>query len=315
MKKIFTITAIIMLLISCDMIETLPERIVLDEKATYEEVYNAVATPLKQGETKLKLTLPAEPSDQMFKAIRRALLETEEVADGSIDMTLHGVNVIGENAFGYHADLNNESVYELKSVTLPDAVEIKRYAFFDCRELCSFYAPKAKTIGVNAFVLCEKLTQIDLPKAEIIQRGALQKARELTRICLPELRTISAGMFGGCDRLETVVLPKVTRIEERAFEACMDLKTIVFASPIESIDREVFYTHDEQNNHNTAHVDLVLSSQQRRMISTSDDDSTPNAGMWHASGERFDFHDDEFAGYRFNSIRPYEEYESNNTGF
>ena len=178
MKRIFIVAVAILALTSCDKIDVKTiKRIVIKENASYEEVFNKVATPLSEGQTELHLVLPEEPSDEMFKAIRRALIETEEVADGSIDMTLWGVKVIGEDAFAYHADLNNEYVNELKSVTLPDAVEIKRYAFYGCKELRAFSAPEVKTIGINVFVICNNLIDIDLPKVEKIGNGTFHNIK------------------------------------------------------------------------------------------------------------------------------------------
>lgn len=314
MKRVFIIATAILALVSCDLFEITTVKIIeIDENMTYEEMYNTIATPLKEGDTRLTITLPGEPSDETFKAIRRALIETQEVADGSIDMTLYGAKVIGEEAFGYHADLNNEWINELKSVTLPDAVEIKGYAFYGCKGLVAFSAPEANTLGVNVFVACNELTYIYLPKAEYIGNGTFGSADNITDICLPELRELSRSMFNNCQNLETVVLPKVTRIHERVFEECMQLKTIVFGSPIESIGREVFRIHDEQYPDYTERIDLVLSSQQRLMINASDDDSSPHDEVWSASSDRCDFNDNEFAGYRFRSIRPFEEYESDSS--
>ena len=307
MKKILITALLLLSFASCDKTTSQPDRIKLSENATYEEIYNAVATPLKNGETKLDLTLPSQPSDMMFKAIRRALIETEEVTDGSIEMTLWGAQVIGENAFGYHADLNNESVDELKSVTLPDAVEIMHNAFYGCGELLRFSAPKAKTLGRNVFVICNKLIHIDLPVAETIGHGSLHNINSLTSICLPELKVLSSGMLALCENLETVVLPKVTRIEERAFEENRSLKTIVFGSPIEMVDREVFWFHDRPDMAHTERIDLVLSIQQRKLVNHSYDSQEPYQGVWYADVDRFDFQDKEFAGYRFQSIRPYED--------
>lgn len=306
MKRIFIVAVAILALTSCDKIdvETI-KRIVIRGNASYEEVFNKVATPLSEGQTKLHIVLPEEPSDEMFKAIRRALIETEEVADGSIDMTLWGVKVIGEDAFAYHADLNNEYVNELKSVTLPDAVEIKRYAFYGCRELRTFSAPEVKTIGINVFVICNNLIDIDLPKVEKIGNGTFHNIKNLKSICLPELKELSSSIFSNCDNLETVILPKVTRIREMAFENVTSLKTIVFGAPIESVEGDIFSIHGELQANHTEHIDLVLSKEQRRMVNDSYDEQNPRAGFWHASGGAFDFSSNEFLGYRFKSIKAY----------
>lgn len=308
MKKILTIAIFLLALTSCNLIvvDIKPTRITLSENLTYEENYDLVAAALKAGKTELKLELPAEPSDEIFKAIRRALLETEEVADGSIKMTLWGAEVIGENAFGYHADLTNEWVNELSSVSLPDAIEIKNDAFYGCHELQTFSAPKAKTLGRTVLVGCRELTHIELPMAEIIGRGSLHNLSSLIKINLPELKVLSSSMFALCENLETVILPKVTRIEERVFEENRSLKTIVFGSPIESIDGELFYSHDESHPFLTERIDLTLSRRQRTMINDSYGEPSPYEGRWYAAGEPFNFNSNEFAGYRFKSISPYE---------
>ena len=103
----------------------------------------------------------------MFTAIRRALIDTEGVVDGSINLTLTGVTTIpnqsellqnGSPIFGEVIQDENgeyldasECVLELNSVSLPDVLTIGKCAFICCKKLTSIYAPKVQTLGNKAF--------------------------------------------------------------------------------------------------------------------------------------------------------------------
>lgn len=58
----------------------------------------AVTNLLSVGHTNITVTLAADAPVEMITAIRRALRDTEGVADGSINLTLKGVTAIPDHS-------------------------------------------------------------------------------------------------------------------------------------------------------------------------------------------------------------------------
>ena len=166
---------------------------------------DAVTNALVLGYTDIYVTLAADAPAEMITAIRRAICDTDGVADGSIHLTLKGVTSIPDNnndgiGFGdrwSEYDENNveivsdEEVTQLASINLPDVTYIGADAFSNCRNLVSVSAPKAQTIGKHAF-----------------------SYTALTSVEFPELTTIPYGMFAGTSTLSSAKFPKVTTIEQ-----------------------------------------------------------------------------------------------------
>ena len=164
----------------------------------------AVTAILETGSRTFTVELPADAEAGMITAIRRAICDTEGVADGSIHLTLKGVTSIPGTtnwdgvAFGT-GDIYDEAgefvdlelVTQLASINLPDVTEIGAQAFYHCENLVSVSAPKAQTIGAQAFGYTA-----------------------LTSVEFPELTTIPTDMFGGAWTLSSAKFPKVTTIEQ-----------------------------------------------------------------------------------------------------
>ena len=164
----------------------------------------AVTAILETGSRTFTVELPADASAGMITAIRRAICDTEGVADGSINLTLKGVTTIPGTtnwdgvAFG-PGDIYDEAgkivdqelVTQLASINLPDVTEIGAQAFYFCENLVSVSAPKAQTIGAQAFGYTA-----------------------LTSVEFPELTTIPTDMFSGTWTLSSAKFPKVTTIEQ-----------------------------------------------------------------------------------------------------
>ena len=164
----------------------------------------AVTAILETGSRTFTVELPADASAEMIIAIRRAICDTEGVADGSIHLTLKGVTTIPGTtnwdgvAFG-PGDIYDEAgeivdqelVTQLASINLPDVTEIGAQAFYFCENLVSVSAPKAQTIGAQAFGYTA-----------------------LTSVEFPELTTIPTDMFSGTWTLSSAKFPKVTTIEQ-----------------------------------------------------------------------------------------------------
>lgn len=224
----------------------------MDATALNEAVVNA----LELEYTDLTVTLAAEPESEMYAAIRRALIDTEGVVDGSINLTLKGATVMpdhsielqdGSIAFGEIWQdengefLNNpEQVLELHSISLPDML----------------------TIGEGAFEGCGNLTSINAPKVQTIGKFALSKTA-LTSVEFPELKTITTNLLGSTNTLTSARFPKVTTIENAGL-------MIGYSFNPESVSLELTAEDDitfngnshfnvESQNYSTK-VDLVLHS-------------------------------------------------------
>ncbi|MBO5050089.1 MAG: leucine-rich repeat protein, partial [Oscillospiraceae bacterium] len=164
----------------------------------------AVTAILETGSRTFTVELPADAEAGMITAIRRAICDTEGVADGSINLTLKGVTSIPGTtnwdgvAFG-PGDIYDEAgeivdqelVTQLASINLPDVTEIGAQAFYFCENLVSVSAPKAQTIGAQALGYTA-----------------------LTSVEFPELTTIPTDMFSGTWTLSSAKFPKVTTIEQ-----------------------------------------------------------------------------------------------------
>ena len=171
---------------------------------TADELNAAVTMALETGETDIEVTLKPDAPAEMITAIRRAICDTEGVADGSIHLTLKGVTTIPGTtnwdgvAFG-PGDIYDEAgeivdqelVTQLASINLPDVTEIGAQAFYFCENLVTVSAPKAQTIGAQALGYTA-----------------------LTSVEFPELTTIPTDMFSGTWTLSSAKFPKVTTIEQ-----------------------------------------------------------------------------------------------------
>ena len=95
--------------------------------------------------------LPANADNDVFKAIRDAL---SSASDGSIELTVFGVEALPSSAF---ADCQ-----PLKSISLPDVKSIESFAFHGCNGLKTIYAPIVSSISDLAFADCPDLRSVTL---------------------------------------------------------------------------------------------------------------------------------------------------------
>lgn len=171
---------------------------------TPDKLNATVTKALEEGETDITVTLKPDAPAEMITAIRRAICDTDGVADSSIHLTLKGVTSIPGTtnwdgvAFG-PGDIYDEAgkivdqelVTQLASINLPDVTEIGAQAFYFCENLVTVSAPKAQTIGAQALGYTA-----------------------LTSVEFPELTTIPTDMFSGTWTLSSAKFPKVTTIEQ-----------------------------------------------------------------------------------------------------
>jgi hypothetical protein len=226
----------------------------------------AVISVLESGVTNIAITLTAEPEARMFTAIRRALIDTESVADGSISLTLYGVTTIplhceqgteGYPIFGEVIEDKNgnpldeaEIVYELNSISLPDVLTIGNGAFCRCENIAKLYAPQVQTIGDWAF--------------------SYTKIKNLE---LPEVRTLGWVAFWVCEDLVSVKLPKATKLDQQALQLCPNLTRVELLAEEEIVfERNIF---DNPNN-----INLILHGNKASQV-----DGTSWSGYSFASIE------------------------------
>ena len=87
-----------------------------------------------------------------FSKITDAIRNVAPNDEGTIELTIIGVETIPEKAF--------ESMSQLKSVKMPDVKEIKKYAFNYCEHLTVVEAPSLNKLYSGAFKDCPQLSKL-----------------------------------------------------------------------------------------------------------------------------------------------------------
>ena len=123
-----------------------------DAVTTTENAVLIIKNALAAGNKNIEIrNLPANADKSVFDAIREAL---KSASDGSIDLTVYGVEALPSSAF-----LNCKP---LKVISLPDVKSIESVAFQDCIELKTIYAPIVSSISDLAFSNCQNLRSVTL---------------------------------------------------------------------------------------------------------------------------------------------------------
>ena len=123
-----------------------------DAVTTTENAVLIIKNALAVGNTNIVINnLAANADISVFNAIREALSSASE---GSIDLTVYGVEALPSSAF-----LNCKP---LKVISLPDVKSIESVAFQDCSELKTIHAPIVSSISDFAFADCPKLRSVTL---------------------------------------------------------------------------------------------------------------------------------------------------------
>ena len=123
-----------------------------DAVTTTENAVLIIKNALAVGNTNIVINnLAANADISVFNAIREAL---SSASDGSIDLTVYGVEALPSSAF-----LNCKP---LKVISLPDVKSIESVAFQDCSELKTIHAPIVSSISDFAFADCPKLRSVTL---------------------------------------------------------------------------------------------------------------------------------------------------------
>ena len=105
---------------------------------------------LAAGKTDITLNLAKDFND--FSKIRNAIRNAAPNDEGTIELTIIGVETIPEEAF--------KRMSQLKSVKMPDVKEIKQYAFSECTCLTVVEAPSLNKLNSGAFNECCLLSKL-----------------------------------------------------------------------------------------------------------------------------------------------------------
>ena len=123
-----------------------------DAVTTTENAVLIIKNALAAGEKNIEIrNLPANADKSVFDAIREAL---KGANDGSIELTVYGVEALPSNAFS--------DCQPLKSIYLQDVKSIESFAFHGCNGLKTIYAPIVSSISDLAFADCPKLNSVTL---------------------------------------------------------------------------------------------------------------------------------------------------------
>ena len=123
-----------------------------DAVTTTENAVLIIKNALAVGNTNIVINnLAANADISVFNAIREAL---SSASDGSIDLTVYGVEALPSSAFF--------NCKPLKVISLPYVKSIESVAFQDCIDLETIYAPIVSSISDFAFADCPKLNSVTL---------------------------------------------------------------------------------------------------------------------------------------------------------
>ncbi len=123
-----------------------------DAVTTTENAVLIIKNALAVGNTNIVIrNLPANADISVFNAIKEAL---SSASDGSIDLTVYGVEALPFDAF--------LDCQPLKSISLPDVKSIESFAFLGCYGLETIYAPRVSSISDLAFADCHRLESVTL---------------------------------------------------------------------------------------------------------------------------------------------------------
>lgn len=123
-----------------------------DAVTTTENAVLIIKNALAAGNTNIEIkNLPANADISVFNAISEAL---SSASDGSIDLTVYGVEALPSSAFS--------NCQPLKSIYLQDVKSIESFAFHGCNGLETIYAPRVSSISDLAFADCPQLKSVTL---------------------------------------------------------------------------------------------------------------------------------------------------------
>ena len=260
---------------------------------SYYETRKAVTSYLKSGDMNLNLVLTAEIDDTMVDSIRGGI-ESANVPNGSINLTLYGLEIVPYDSFGtkieYYIDFEEEyPLDQLKTVSLPDATTIEVSAFNGNNGIESVYAPNVTNIQGVAFWGCKSLAEIYCPNVQVIGQQAFDSCTALTELYFPEVTSVDSYAFSDCTALEKVYLPKLTTVSYGVFYGSESLNSLTFGS------LKSAYALFKSGFTGSTNIDLTLGVGQKVFENTS-------GYRWDATDEDLQPGATEFMGATFKSI-------------
>ena len=117
-----------------------------------EEIKSAIEQKVADGKTAIRLNLAPNAGTDEFMAIREAIKGAAPNDEGTIELTIIGVETIPKKAF--------YKMLQLKSVRMSDVKEIKKYAFKECQYLTVVEAPSLNKLNSGAFNKCNLLSKL-----------------------------------------------------------------------------------------------------------------------------------------------------------
>ena len=122
-----------------------------DAVTTTENALLVIEKALAANKKNIEITLDADAGRDVLKKIKDALSSAD---DGSIELTVNGVETLCAEAF--------LECTQLKSISLPEVKSIDRYAFQECNRLETIHAPIVSSISDCAFLNCPRLISVTL---------------------------------------------------------------------------------------------------------------------------------------------------------
>lgn len=224
----------------------------------------SVAYFLEKGVTDITVDLPEDVSHSLFVPIRRALVDTEGVADGSINLTISGALTIPDHS--QYGEENRAIFGELSTDKNGEYLPEEEYVL----ELKSISLPDVEMIGEGAFRFCKNLTSLSAPKVVTVFDWAFTNTA-LESLYLPEATTIAGVAFYGCESLTTIKLPKVTSLGYQALDtANFNSEHTIYLTAEEDIlaHEDLFFGFVHYDVLST-NVNLVLNSNKQSQVSGS----------------------------------------------
>lgn len=234
----------------------------------------AVAYVVGDGSSKdvnIILNLLPTAGESAFAGIREGY---ENAKDGSINLTINGVEEIPDNA------LAGKSIYgsgKFKTVVLGDGVKkIGENAFMYCRAITSITIPASVTsFGNNAFINCGGLADVyylgeiddwakidfgkideSITKKEDIDTTALNSSNPcyygnaklyfngtlVETVTIPSsVGTVKPHIFAGCSSIKNVTIESgLTEIGDAAFQSCSNLESVFIGAGVTRIGDDAF---------------------------------------------------------------------------
>jgi hypothetical protein len=114
-------------------------------------------------------------------------------------------------------------------VSLPEATEIRAYAFSQCTSLKTADLPKASVMDTYAFAQCTALEHVSLGRMSYVQNQAFLNCQHLKSIHMPYVNQVYSSAFNQCYDLSKATLPNANYFNDNAFANCYRLMELDLA--------------------------------------------------------------------------------------